>query len=83
MDVEFVNPCNSAARIANWAPRHDIGVYISVGDELVLVGTAAGRKDLISLLHHLSSEAESSVHSVPSVLYPGWFYADVDGPLVS
>lgn len=69
--------------MVNWPPCHDIGVYISVGDDLILVGTAAGRKDLISLLKHLAAESETSVFPAPSVLHPDWFYADVDGPLVS
>lgn len=83
MDVEFTNPCNSEARLGNWPPRHDIGVYISIGEVLILVGTAAGRADLVGLLKHLAVESVSSVYEPPSVLYPDWFFADVDGPLVS
>lgn len=66
MHCDFSNPVNAEERLADWPPRHDIGVFLSLDDSLTLVGTAAGHSGLYSLLRSLADRWQEN----------GWDYDD-------
>lgn len=73
MDDEFQTPHDSARRKADWPPFHDIGVYMSAGDSLVLVGTARDSTDLTVLFGHLAAEWDRMLDEAD------WFFTDLVG----
>lgn len=72
MDLEFPNPINAERRLSDWPPKHDIGLYLSVGDTLMLAGTAAGHEDLRTLFLALAHEWERLAKEDPH-----WFFEDI------
>lgn len=74
MSDEFTTPHCAERRKAEWAPSHDIGVYMSAGDSLVLVGTARDSAGLAVLFRHLAAEWERMLEE-PS----DWFFTDLVG----
>lgn len=70
MDLEFPNPFNSEQREENWPPGHDIGVFLSVGDGLTIVGTARGHSELTLLFRTLAQEWESLTDDAD------WFFTE-------
>jgi len=69
---EFPTPHSAERRRAEWAPNHDIGVYMSAGDSMLLVGTARDSTDLTVLFHHLAVEWDRLLEE-PS----DWFFTDL------
>jgi hypothetical protein len=72
MNDEFVTPYSSERRKAEWPPFHDIGIYMSAGDSLMLVGTARDSTDLTVLFRHLAIEWDRLLEE-PS----DWFFTDL------
>lgn len=56
MSIEFRNPITAAERERSWPKGHDIGVFVSIGDDLTLLGTAMGRDDVNRLLIFLGEQ---------------------------
>lgn len=71
---EFTTPHSAERRRSEWAPHHDVGIYMSAGDSLMLVGTARDSTDLAVLFRHLAVEWERMLDE-PS----DWFFTDLVG----
>lgn len=54
--MNYENPINAADRARDWPPGHDVGVFVSVGEVLTLVGTARERSDANVLFGFLAEE---------------------------
>lgn len=71
-DEDFPTPHDSGRRAAEWPRFHDIGIYMSAGDSLTLVGTAKDVEGLIVLFNHLALEWDRLL-SEPT----DWFFTDL------
>lgn len=56
MSIEFPNPISAVERSRSWPHGHDIGVFLSIGDELTLLGTARSSADVNNLFEYLGRE---------------------------
>jgi hypothetical protein len=72
MHDEFPTPHTLERRKGEWPPFHDVGVYLSVGDSMMLVGTARDSGDLTVLFHHLAVEW-GRILDEPA----DWFFTDL------
>lgn len=70
MQTDFPNPVDNATRAVEWPPSHEIGIYISAGDELKLIGTARDSDDLIMLLGGIAAEWRRLLAE------PDWYFSD-------
>lgn len=73
MGDEFVTPHSSERRLKEWPEFHDIGIYMSAGDSLMLVGTARDSLDLGLLFRHLGLEWDRMLDETD------WFFTDLVG----
>lgn len=78
MDLEYPNPIDSEQRLKHWPAKHDIGLFLSTGDTLMLVGTAADHEDLRTLFHALAHEWARVVEEDPDWVQWGnnWFFEE-------
>lgn len=61
----------------SWPPKHDIGLFLSVGDTLTLVGTAGDHADLHTLFVALAEEWRRLVDGPDWVeLGNQWFFGE-------
>jgi len=68
--MEFPNPVGAEQRERDWPPSHDIGIFISAGDVMTLIGTARDANDLAFLFRGLAVQWDRMLGE------PDWFFTD-------
>lgn len=70
---EFPTPHDELRRKREWPRHHDIGIYMSAGDSMLLVGTARDSLDLSILFRGLADEWDRMLGETD------WFFTDLVG----